>query len=136
MLMPKRVKYRKKMRGVIRGNATRGNTVAFGEWGLQSLEPGWIPARTIEAGRVAGTRAAPEGRLWIRIFPHHSVTATPAETRLGTGKGDIEFWCAVVKPGTVLFEIGSVTEAVAKQALNRIAHKLPVKCRMVQRRHV
>lgn len=136
MLMPKRVKYRKKMRGVIRGRATSGNTVAFGEWGLQSLEPGWITARSIEAGRVAGTRAAPEGRVWIRIFPHHSVTSTPAETRLGTGKGDIEYWCAVVKPGTILFEIGSVTEPVARLALNRMAHKLPVKCRLVQRRHV
>lgn len=99
MLMPKRVKHRKQQRGRIRGNATRGNTVSFGEWGLQALEPGWIPARTIEAGRVAGTRAAPEGRIWIRIFPHKSVTSTPAETRLGTGKGDVDYWCAVVKPG-------------------------------------
>ncbi len=136
MLMPKRVKYRKKMRGVIRGVATRGNTVAFGEWGLQTLEPGWLPARTIEAGRVAGSRAAPEGRMWIRVFPHHSVSGKPAETRQGTGKGDIEYWCAVVKPGTILYEIGNVDAATAKVALSRIAHKLPVKCRLVQRRHV
>ena len=136
MLMPKRVKYRKKFRGVIRGVASRGNTVAFGEWGLQTLEPGWIPSRTIEAGRVAGSRAAPEGRMWIRIVPHHSVTGKPAETRQGTGKGDIEYWCAVVKPGTILYEIGNVDAATAKAALARIAHKLPVKCRMVERRHV
>ncbi len=136
MLMPKRVKWRKQQRGTIRGNATRGNTVAFGEFGLQSLEPGWIPARTIEAARIAASRAAPEGRVFIRIFPHKSVTATPAETRLGTGKGDIEYWTAVVKPGTVLFEIGGVTADLAKKAFNRVAHKLPIKVRMITRRPV
>ncbi|MGE0142887.1 MAG: 50S ribosomal protein L16 [Planctomycetota bacterium] len=134
MLMPKRVKWRKQHRGKIRGNATRGNTVAFGEFGLQSLEAGWIPARTIEAARIAASRAAPEGRVHIRVFPHKSVTATPAETRLGTGKGDIEYWTAVIKPGTVLFELGGVTEEVAKKAFSRVAHKLPVKVRMISRR--
>jgi len=136
MLMPKRVKWRKQQRGRIRGLATRGATVAFGEFGLQALEPGWIPSRTIEAARIACTRGAPEARIWIRIFPHKSVTSTPAETRQGTGKGDIDYWTAVVKPGTVLFEIGGVTEDVAKQAFNRVAHKLPVKVRMISRRHL
>ena len=136
MLMPKRVKWRKQQRGRIRGTATRGSTVAFGEFGLQSLEPGWIPSRTIEAARIACTRGAPEARIWIRIFPHKSVTSTPAETRQGTGKGDIDYWTAVVKPGTVLFEIGGVTEDVARKAFNRVAHKLPVKVRMIQRRHL
>jgi len=132
--MPKRVKWRKQQRGRIRTAATRGNTVAFGEFGLQALEPGWIKARTIEAARIACSRNAPEARIWIRIFPHKSVTSTPAETRQGTGKGDIEYWTAVVKPGTVLFELGGVTEDIAKQAFNRVAHKLPVKVRMIRRR--
>jgi large subunit ribosomal protein L16 len=136
MLMPKRVKWRKQQRGRIRGQAARGATVAFGDFGLQALEPGWIPSRTIEAARIACTRGAPEARIWIRIFPHKSVTSTPAETRQGTGKGDIDYWTAVVKPGTVLFEIGGVTEDVAKAAFNRVAHKLPVKVRMIQRRHL
>ncbi len=135
MLMPKRTKYRKCHRGVVRGVANRGAGVAFGEYGLQALEPGWIPARTIEAGRVACSRAAPEARLWIRIFPHKSVSAKPAETRQGTGKGDIAYWTAVVKPGTVLFELGSCTAEQAKKAFNRIAHKMPVKVRMIRRRH-
>ena len=136
MLMPKRVKYRKQMRGRIRGNATRCNRVEFGEYGLQSLEPGWITARTLEAGRIAATRAAPEGRLWMRIFPHKSVSSKPAETRQGTGKGDIEYWCCVVKPGTVLYELGNCTEAMARTAFNRVAHKLGVKVRMIKRRHI
>ncbi len=135
MLMPKRTKWRKQMRGKIRGEATRGNEVAFGEYGLQALEPGWIPARVIEAGRIAAGRNAPEGKLWIRIFPHKSISKKPAETRQGTGKGDVEYWAAVVKPGTILYEIDGVTEAVAKRAFNRIAHKLPVKVRLVRRRH-
>jgi large subunit ribosomal protein L16 len=135
-LMPKRVKFRKQMRGVIRGNATRGNTVAFGDFGLQSLEPGWIPAKTLEAGRVACSRNAPEAKVWIRIFPHKSVSKKPAETRMGTGKADPEFWTCVVKPGTVIYELGGVTEDIAKVALNRVAHKLPVKVRFVRRRHV
>jgi large subunit ribosomal protein L16 len=136
MLMPKRVKWRKQHRGRIRGLATRGNTVAFGDFGLQSLEPGWITARTIEAGRIAASRGAPEAKITIRIFPHKSVTSTPAETRQGTGKGDIDYWCAVVKPGTVLYEIGGVPEAVAKKAFSRVAHKMPVKTRMIARTHL
>jgi large subunit ribosomal protein L16 len=135
MLMPKRVKYRKQMRGRIRGVATRCNTVAFGDFGLQSLEPGWLPAKTIEAGRIACSRNAPEAKIWIRVFPHKSVSSKPAETRQGTGKGDIEYWCAVVKPGTILYEIGGVTEDAAKRAFNRVAHKLPMKVRLIKRRH-
>lgn len=134
MLMPKRVKWRKQMRGRIRGIAQRGNTVAFGEYGLQSLEPGWITARTLEAVRISMSRAAPEAKMTRRVFPHKSVTSTPAETRQGTGKGDIEYWCAVVKPGTVLFEMEGVPEDVARTAFNRAAHKLPVKVRMIKRR--
>ncbi len=136
MLMPKRVKWRKQHRGRIRGIACRGNTVAFGEFGLQAIEPGWLTARNIEAGRVACTRNAPEAKVWIRVFPHKSVSSKPAETRQGKGKGDIDFWCAVVKPGTVIYEIGGVPEATAKKAFNRVAHKLPVKVRLVTRRHL
>jgi len=135
MLMPKRVKWRKQHRGRIRGIASRGNEVAFGEYGLQALEPGWLSSRTIEAARVAATRNAPEGKVFIRIFPHKSISKKPAETRQGTGKGDIEYWAAVVKPGTILYELDGVTEEVAKVAFNRVAHKLPVKVRMVRRRH-
>ena len=134
MLMPKRTKWRKQMRGKIRGEATRGNEVAFGEYGLQSLEPGWISARVIEAGRVAASRSAPEGKLWIRVFPHKSVSKKAAETRMGTGKGDVEYWAAVVKPGTILFELDGVTEETAKLAFNRVAHKLPLRVRLVRRR--
>ncbi|MDA0372910.1 MAG: 50S ribosomal protein L16 [Planctomycetota bacterium] len=136
MMMPKRVKWRKQQRGRIRGNATRGATVAFGDFGLQALEPGWIPSRTIEAARIACSRGAPEAKIWIRIFPHKSVTSTPAETRLGTGKGDVDYWTAVVKPGTVLLEIGGVSADIAKKAFNRVAHKLPVKVRMVTKRAI
>lgn len=135
-MMPKRIKFRKSQRGKIKGNATRGNTVAFGEYGLQSLEPAWIPARVIEAGRVACMHfLRREGRLHIRIFPHKSVSAKPLEVRMGTGKGEPEFWAAVVKPGTVLFEVAGVDEATAKRALARVAHKMPVKTRFVARRH-
>jgi len=136
MLMPKRTKYRKQQRGKIRGLATSGNTVAFGDFGLQSLEPGWIPAKTLEAARIACSRAAPEAKLWIRIFPHKPVSKKPAETRMGVGKGDIEFWTAIVKPGTILFEVGGVTADVAKKAFARLAHKLPVKVRMIPKRQV
>ena len=136
MLMPKRTKWRKQMRGKIRGIATRGTEVAFGEYGLQALEPGWLPARVIEAGRVAATRNAPEGKLWIRVFPHKSVTKKPAETRMGTGKGDVDYWAAVIKPGVILYELDGVTEDVAKRAFNRVAHTLPMKCRLVRRRHL
>ncbi len=136
MLMPKRTKYRKQQRGKIRGNATSCNAVAFGDYGLQALEPGWLAAKTLEAGRIACSRAAPEAKIWIRIFPHKPVSAKPAETRQGVGKGDVEYWAAVVKPGTVMFEVGGVTADVAKKAFSRIAHKLPIKVRMIQKRHV
>lgn len=135
MLMPKRTKWRKQMRGRIRGEATRGNEVAFGEFGLQSLEPAWLSARVIEAGRVAASRTAPEAKLWIRVFPHKSVSKKAAETRMGTGKGDVEFWAAVIKPGTILYELDGVTEEAAKLAFNRVAHKLPMRVRLVRRRH-
>lgn len=135
-LMPKRVKHRKVHRGRIRGKATRGDTVSFGEFGLQSLEPGWISAKTIEAGRVACTRNAPGAKVYIRVFPHKPVSGTPAETRMGKGKGEVEYWAAVVKPGTVLFELGGTTEEVAKATFNRVAHKMPVKTRLVRRRHI
>lgn len=133
--MPKRVKFRKSQRGKIRGVAQRGNEVSFGEFGLQSLTPAWIPANVIEACRVAAVRGAPEGRLYIRIFPHKSVTSTPEETRMGTGKGEPDYWCAVVKPGTVMFELGGVDEPTARTTFNHVAHKLPIKVRMVRRRH-
>jgi large subunit ribosomal protein L16 len=133
--MPKRVKFRKSQRGKIRGVAQRGNAVAFGEFGLQSLMGGWIKANVIEACRVAAVRGAPEGRLYIRIFPHKSVTSTPEETRMGTGKGEPDYWCAVVRPGTVMFEVGGVTEDVARSTLSSVAHKLPIKTRMIRRRH-
>jgi len=135
-LMPKRVKWRKQHRGTIRGAASRGHTVAFGAFGLQSLSAGWITANQIEAARVAGTRAltGTPGRLYIRIFPHKSVTATAEETRMGTGKGDVAYWTAVIKPGTVLFEVGGADEDVAKKVFNRMSHKLPMKVKMLRRR--
>ena len=134
-LMPKRVKRRKQHRGSIKGRATRGNTVAFGEFGLQATERGWLNARQIEAGRIACSHfLSGEGRIWIRVFPHKPITAKPAEVRMGTGKGDVDDWVVVVKPGTVLYEIGGVPEAKAKVALNRIAHKMPFAVRMARRR--
>src|SRR3954449_5850447 len=134
-MMPKRVKYRKSQKGRVRGNATRGNYVAFGEYGLQSLEPARISAQTLEAGRVVGSQAVKGGgKLYIRVFPHKSVTSIPAETRMGKGKGEVEFWAAVVKPGTVLFELGGVSEELARATLARISYKLPVRCRFVARR--
>lgn len=135
MLMPKRVKYRKTQRGKVRGTASRGNEVSFGDFGLQALEWTWLSARTIEAGRVAAGRAAPDAKVWIRVFPHKSVTAKPLEVRMGSGKGDVDRWVAVVKPGTILFEIGGVDHATAQLALNRVAHKMPVNVRMVERKH-
>ncbi|MCC6241076.1 MAG: 50S ribosomal protein L16 [Phycisphaerales bacterium] len=135
-LMPKRVKFRKSQRGKMKGNASRGNYVAFGDYGLQTTEGSWITARQIEAGRVACSHyLRREGRLFIRIFPHKPVSAKPLETRMGKGKGEPEFWVAVVKPGQVLFEITGVDERTAKQALARVAHKMPVNCRFVARRH-
>ena len=133
--MPKRVKHRKSQRGRIKGNASRGNKVVFGDFGLQTLEGAWIKAQTIEAGRIAAQQyIRGEGRLYIRIFPHKSITSTPLETRMGKGKGEPEHWVATVKPATILFELGGVTEEQAKVCFSRLAHKLPVKTRMVQRR--
>jgi len=134
-LMPKRVKYRKSQKGRVKGNATRGNYVSFGEYGLQALEPGRISSQTIEAGRVVASHAVKGGgKLYIRIFPHKSVTAIPAETRMGKGKGEVEFWAAVVKPGTILYEISGLSEDTARSVLARVAHKMPVTCRFVSRR--
>ena len=135
-LMPKRVKHRKQQRGKMKGNATRGNFVVFGEYGLQSLEHAWISAKQIEAGRLASQHFLKgEGRLFIRLFPDKPVTAIPLESRLGKGKGEPQFYAAVVKPGTVMYELGGVSETRARQALARIAHKLPVKVKLVTRRH-
>lgn len=132
--MPKRVKYRKSQRGRVRGNAQRGNTVAFGDFGLQSLEAGWLSAECIEAGRVTAAQfTRGEGRLYIRVFPHKSVSSIPAETRMGKGKGEPEFWAAVIKPGMILFEIGGLPEEAARTCLARVAYKMPFKCRFVTR---
>jgi large subunit ribosomal protein L16 len=134
-MMPKRVKFRKSQRGKMKGNATRANYVAFGEYGLQTLEPAWVTARQIEAGRVACSHfLRREGRLFIRIFPHKPVSGKPLETRMGKGKGEPEYWCAVVRPGQVMFEVAGVDEATAKRALARVAHKMPVQTRFVARR--
>jgi large subunit ribosomal protein L16 len=134
-LMPKRVKYRKSQKGRVRGNATRGNYVSFGEYGLQTLEAGRISAQTIESGRVVASHAVKGGgKLYIRIFPHKSVTAIPAETRMGKGKGEVEFWAAVVKPGTILYEISGLGEEAARAILARVAQKMPVRCRFISRR--
>ncbi len=133
-MMPKRTKHRKVHKGRVRGFATRGHTVAFGEYGLQSLDAGWITARQIEACRVAANRATGgQAKVWIRIFPQKPVTSKPAETRMGKGKGDVDFWCAVVKPGTVMFELGGVPEEKAKLAFKRMAHKLPIKVKLAHR---
>ena len=135
-LMPKRVKHRKQQRGRIRGNATRGNYVAFGDYGLQSMEASWITARQIEAGRVAATHFLQRvGRVYIRIFPDKPISSKPLEVRMGKGKGEVDQWVAVVKPGTVLFEISGVDEQTAKDALRRVANKMPVRCRLVHRTH-
>jgi large subunit ribosomal protein L16 len=134
-LMPKRVKYRKTQRGVLRGNASRGNTVSHGEFGLQAVEGGWLSAEAIEAGRITATHSVRgEGRLFIRVFPHKSVTAIPAETRMGKGKGEPEFWAAVIKPGMILYEIAGLPEATARDVLARVAYKMPFRCRFVSRR--
>ncbi len=132
MLMPKRVKRRRQFRGRMKGKATRGNKVAYGEFGLVALEPGWITSNQIEAARVAMTRYIRRGgKVWVDIFPHKPVTKKPAETRMGSGKGAPEYWVAVVKPGRVMFEIAGVDEAVAREALRLAMHKLPVKCKCV-----
>lgn len=134
MLAPKRVKYRKQMKGRTKGHATRGNTVAFGHYGLMTLDPAWISSRQIEAARVAMTRAMKRGgKVWIRIFPDKPITKKPAETRMGKGKGNPEGWVAVVKPGRIMFEVEGVSELVARRALQLAAAKLPVKSRFVAR---
>jgi large subunit ribosomal protein L16 len=132
--MPKRVKFRKTQRGRKRGKATRGASVAFGDFGLKALEPAWITQRQIEATRVALTRMMKrEGKVWIRIFPDKPVTKKPAETRMGSGKGVPEFWVAVVKPGRVMFELGGVTRELAAEAFKLASHKLPIKTKLVTR---
>ncbi|MEM8866557.1 MAG: 50S ribosomal protein L16 [Planctomycetota bacterium] len=136
-LMPKRVKHRKSQRGRIKGNATRGNRVVFGEFGLQAVEGGWISAQTIEAGRIAAQQyIRGEGRLYIRIFPQKSVTSIPLETRMGKGKGEPDYWAAVCKPGTILYEVSGITEEAAKICFARLAHKMPLKVRLVKRDQV
>ena len=132
MLLTKRVKHRKQMRGRMKGKATRGNVVSNGEFGLQAIEPSWITSRQIEAARIAMTRYTKRGgQVWIKIFPDKPITQKPAETRMGSGKGSPEYWVAVVKPGRVMFEIGGVSEEVAREALRLAMHKLPVKCKIV-----
>ncbi|MEE8458804.1 MAG: 50S ribosomal protein L16 [Phycisphaerales bacterium] len=135
MRMPKRIKFRKQQRGVLRGNATRGNYVAFGDYGLQALEPHWVSARQIEAGRIAAQHfLRRQGKVYIRIFPDKPISKKPLETRMGKGKADTDFWAARVKPGTILYEITGVPKDLAKEAMARIAHKMPVRCRFVGRR--
>ena len=134
MLMPKRVKRRKQFRGSMRGKALRGNKITYGEYGIVATEPAWITANQIEAARVAMTRYIKRGgKVWIKIFPDKPLTAQPAETRMGKGKGNLEYWVAVVKPGRVMFEISGVSEEIAKEALRLAVHKLPIKCKIVSR---
>lgn len=134
MLMPKRSKYRKQMRGRMKGKATRGVKVSFGDYGLQALEPAWITSRQIEAARRAIVRhVRRRGKYWIRIFPDKPVTAKPAETRMGKGKGAVDHYVAVVKPGRVMFELSGVSEDMAREAMRLAAHKLPIKCQFVRR---
>jgi large subunit ribosomal protein L16 len=134
MLMPRKVKHRKQQRGRLTGQAKGGTAVTFGEYGIQALEPGWITARQIEAARIAMTRHVRRGgKVWIRIFPDKPVTSKPAETRMGSGKGNPEFWGAVVKPGRILFELGGVNEALGRSALERAIQKLPIRARVVLR---
>jgi large subunit ribosomal protein L16 len=134
MLMPKRVKYRKQFRGRMKGKASRGTEVVFGDYGLQALEPAWITARQIEAARRAIVRhVRRRGKYWIRIFPDKPATAKPAETRMGKGKGSVDHWVAVVKPGRVMFELGGVSEEMAREAMRLASHKLPIKCQFVAR---
>ncbi|MCI9123822.1 MAG: 50S ribosomal protein L16 [Eubacterium sp.] len=134
MLMPKRVKHRKQFRGSIRGKATRGNKITNGSFGIVAMEPAWIKSNQIEAARIAMTRYVKRGgKIWIKIFPDKPVTTKPAETRMGSGKGTLEYWVAVVKPGRVMFEIDGVAEEVAREALRLATHKLPCKCKVVSR---
>ena len=132
MLLPKRVKYRRVHRGRLKGKAMRGNTVSNGEYGLQALEPSWVTSQQIEAARIAMTRYIKRGgQVWIKIFPDKPVTEKPAETQMGSGKGSPEYWVAVVKPGRVMFEMGGVSEDVAREAMRLAAHKLPLKCKFI-----
>ena len=132
MLLPKRVKYRRVQRGRMTGKATRGNTITYGEYGLQATEPAWITSNQIEAARIAMTRYTKRGgQVWIKIFPDKPITEKPAETRMGSGKGSPEYWVAVVKPGRVLFEIKGVPEETAREAMRLAMHKLPIKCKFV-----
>lgn len=132
--MPKRVKYRKQFRGRMKGQATRGNTVTYGEYGIVALEPSWVKSNQIESARIAMNRYMKRGgKVWIKIFPDKPVTAKPAETRMGAGKGSPEYWVAVVKPGRVMFEIAGVNEETAREALRLAMHKLPMKCKIVSR---
>lgn len=137
MLMPKRVKRRRVHRGRMTGKATKGNVIAYGEYGLVSMDPGWITSNQIEAARIAMTRYTKRGgKVWIDIFPHKPVTKKPAETRMGSGKGAVEYWVAVVKPGRVMFELSGVADEVAREALRLAMHKLPVKCKIVKKEEV
>ncbi len=137
MLMPKRTKYRKTQRGRMKGKALRGNSLSFGEYGLQALEPSWITDRQIEAARVAMTRHIKRGgKVWIRIFPDKVVTKKPAETRMGSGKGAPEYWVAVVKPGRILFEVAGVSEELAREAMRLAAFKLPIRTRILTREKI
>ena len=134
MLMPKRVKRRKQMRGRLKGRALRGNKITYGEYGIVALEPSWITSNQIEAARIAMTRYIKRGgQVWIKIFPHKPVTEKPAETRMGSGKGSPEYWVAVVKPGTVMFEIGGVSEDLAREAMRLAMYKLPIKCKFIKK---
>ena len=134
MLMPKRVKRRKQFRGTMRGKATRGNTITYGDYGIVATEPCWIKSNQIEAARIAMTRYTKRGgQVWIKIFPDKPVTRKPAETRMGSGKGAPEYWVAVVKPGRILFEMAGVSEEVAREAMRLAMHKLPIKCKFVTR---
>lgn len=135
MLMPKRVKFRKSQRGRMKGVATRGNRVVFGDYGLMSMEQGWLSAREIEAGRVAATHMmGTEGRLYVRVFPHKAITAKPAEVRMGGGKGEPEYYAACIKPGTILYEVTGVTEDFARECLCLVAHKVSLRTKMVNRK--
>ena len=134
MLLPKRVKYRKQQRGRLKGTAHRGNTVTYGEYGLQALEPAWITSAQIEAARIAMTRYTKRGgKVWIKIFPDKPITAKPAENRMGSGKGGVDYWVAVVKPGRVMFELSGVAEETAREALRLAAHKPPIPCKFVKK---
>lgn len=137
MLMPKRVKYRRVQRGRLKGKASRGNTISNGQFGLVALEPAWITANQIEAARIAMTRYTRRGgQVWIKIFPDKPITEKPAETRMGSGKGSPEYWVAVVKPGRVLFEMAGVSEEIAREAMRLAMHKLPIKCKFVEKEQI